>query len=290
MGDKTITDFCKRYGLTIDQFYGREKYEGDLYLHSLTSIPDTFNPTVGGDLYLHSLTSIPDTFNPTVGGDLYLHSLTSIPDTFNPTVGGGCYMPSLTSIPDTFNPTVGGGLYLHSLTSIPDTFNPTVGGGLYLGSGLHAKTKPYGNSLLSWKDGKYIMADGIFTEVISKKGRVYTVKNIGNDKEYYLVTDGKSTHAHGDTVEKAKADFHFKRIAEKLKNDPIKADTVITIPYYRAVTGACEFGVKSWIDSTFTAKEKAGILKNGITAEKLLPILKTKNAYGFEKFQSLVAF
>ena len=199
-------------------------------------------------------------------------------------------MGSLTSIPDGFNPTVGGGLYLGSLTSIPDGFNPTVGGNLYLGSRLTANSQPFNNRLLTWRDGKYIQADGIFTEVVSKKGRVYTVKNIGSDKHYYLVTDGRSTHAHGEMIEQAKTDFKFKRIAEKLKSDPIKADTVITIPYYRAVTGACEFGVKSWIDSTFTAKEKAGILKNGITAEKLLPILKTKNAYGFEKFQSLVSF
>jgi hypothetical protein len=46
---------------------------GDLYLRSLTSIPEGFNPTVGGDLYLRSLTSIPEGFNPTVGGGLYLH-------------------------------------------------------------------------------------------------------------------------------------------------------------------------------------------------------------------------
>ena len=225
---KEIKDFCKRYGLTEGQFYGSEKYNGSLYLRGLTSIPDTFNPTVGGSLYLRGLTSIPDTFNPTVGGDLYL-------------------------------------------------------------SGLTSNHTPLNNRLLSWKDGKYVSADGIFTEVISKKGRVYTVKNIGSDKHYYLVTDGK-THAHGDTIEQAKADFRFKVIAAKFKNEPIKPDTVITIPYYRAITGACEFGVKSWMDNTFTATEKADILKNGITAEKLFPILKLKQAYGFEKFESLVAF
>ena len=49
---------------------------GDLWLNSLTSIPDGFNPTVGGSLWLDSLTSIPEGFNPTVGGDLRLDSLT----------------------------------------------------------------------------------------------------------------------------------------------------------------------------------------------------------------------
>src|ERR1017187_3771839 len=83
-----ITEFCKMYNLTEDQFFGKEKFGGDLYLSSLTSIPKGFNPTVGGYLYLRSLTSIPKGFNPTVGGYLDLSSLTSIPKGFNPTVGG----------------------------------------------------------------------------------------------------------------------------------------------------------------------------------------------------------
>jgi hypothetical protein len=266
---KTITEFCKQHGLTEAQFYGREKFGGSLYLRGLTSIPEGFNPTVGGSLYLSGLTSIPEGFNPTVGGDLYLSGLTSIPEGFNPTVGGYLDLSGLTSIPEGFNPTVGGSLYLRGLTS---------------------DHTPLNNRLLFWRDGKYVLADGIFTEVISKKGRVYTVKNIGSDRLYYLATDGKSTHAHGDTVEQAKADLRFKLIAEKLKNDPIKPDTIITIPYYRAVTGACETGVRQWMDSTFTQDQKADILANGITAEKLLPILKKKNAWGVEKFQSLAAF
>jgi len=129
-----VIGFCKKHGITQEQFYGKEKIDGHLYLRSLTSIPDGFNPTVGGSLDLNSLTSIPDGFNPTVGGYLDLNSLTSIPDGFNPTVGGYIYLRSLTSIPDSFNPTVGGSLYLRSLTSIPDSFNPTVGGSFDLRS------------------------------------------------------------------------------------------------------------------------------------------------------------
>ena len=47
-----IKQFCERYDLTEDQFYGREEYSGSLCLESLTSIPEGFNPTVGGFLYL----------------------------------------------------------------------------------------------------------------------------------------------------------------------------------------------------------------------------------------------
>jgi len=230
---KEIKDFCKKHNLTEDQFTGKE--------------------AVGGGLDLGSLTSIPEGFNPTVGGVLDLGSLTSIPEGFNPTVGGGLYLGSLTSIPEGFNPTVGGGLDLGSLTSIPEGFNPTVGGGLYLRSGLKAKTrKPKGkiitpkNKLLFWQDGKYVSADRILTEVIEKKGRCYKVRKLHSTKEFYLVSDG-TTHAHGDTQAKAKEDYRFKLASEKLKNEPIKADTVITINYYRLITGACREGCRQWI-------------------------------------------
>lgn len=118
---------------------------------------------------------------------------------------------------------------------------------------------------------------------------MYLVKKVHSQKEFYLVTDG-STHSHGDTLQKAKEDFKFKVIAEKLKKDPIKEDTVITIMYYRVLTGACEMGVNNWIDNVFNEKEKDNVLKHGIKAKELLPILKSNNAYGFDKFKSLITF
>lgn len=127
-------DFCKKHGLTVEQFYGREMIDGSLDLRNLTSIPEGFNPTVGVSLDLSSLTSIPEGFNPTTCGSLYLSSLTSIPKGFNPTVVGGLHLSSLTNIPEGFNPTVGESLHLRRLTSIPEGFNPTVGGYLDLSS------------------------------------------------------------------------------------------------------------------------------------------------------------
>ena len=264
---------------------------GNLYLRNLTSIPEGFNPTVGGYLYLRNLTSIPEGFNPTVGGDLYLQNLTSIPEGFNPTVGGYLDLSNLTSIPEGFNPTVGGSLDLSNLTSIPEGFNPTVGGNLYLRNGLKAETKePLPNAfintpknkLLFWQNGKYVSADQMLTEVISKKGNVYKVRKIHSDKDFYLVTDG-TTHAHGETLKKAREDYEFKVIAEKLKNEPINPGTVITDQYYRLVTGACEIGVKQW-------REQNGVEVEKITAKELLPILEKTNAYGLERFKKLIQF
>jgi len=253
-----MKDFCKKHGLTEKQFNGTD--------------------TVGGSLDLSSVTSIPEGFNPTVGGDLSLRSVTSIPKGFNPTVGGSLYLSSVTSIPEGFNPTVGGYLDLSSDLKKNVTIKKPTG-----------KIDTPKNKLLFWKEGKYVKADGIFTEVVNKRGNAYRVKKLHSQKEFFLITDG-TTHAHGDTLKKAKEDFSFKLIAEKLKKDPIKADTIITVPYYRIITGACEMGCMNFINETFTGKEKEKILDKGIKAKDLFPILLKKNAYGLEKFQSLLTF
>ena len=178
-----------------------------------------------------------------------------------------------------------GNLDLSSLTSIPEGFNPTVGGYLYCPHTVN--TKPWTNPILSWQDGKYISADGIFTEVLEKKGRVYTVKKPNSEKIYYLVSDGKH-HAHGDTIEKAREDYRFKRIAEKLRSEPITKDTIVTMQHYRIVTGACEMGTRQWMESNLTPKQKAIAESKGMKAGDLLPLLEKSNAYGVQKFKELL--
>jgi len=295
----TVKEFCKYANITEDQFYGRVAVGGSLDLRSVTSIPEGFNPIVGGSLYLGSVTSIPEGFNPTVGGSLDLGSVTSIPEGFNPIVGGYLDLGSVTSIPEGFNPTVGGYLDLRSVTSIPEGFNPTVGGYLYLGSvtsipeGFNKSAHEYMEvPFMKWGkgNGTHIYCDGRFSEVVSKRGNVWRLKDVGKSNEYYLVSDGGNNYAHGATIKEAKEDLLFKVTENKLKKEPIKEDTVITMSYYRAVTGACREGMKNFIEKTFTGKQKEKVLDKGIKAKELLPILKKSNAYGFDKFKSLVTF
>ena len=194
---------------------------------------------------------------------------------------------SLTSIPKGFTPTVGGYLYLRSLTSIPKGFNPTVGGDLDLRSGLKKEFKKMENvpafrNSLSWRKGKFIKVDGILCEVLIKRGNVYKIKIAGKRVASYLVTN-ESNWAHGETLKKAQEDLHFKVIAEKLKKDPIKKDTMISMPYYRIVTGACEQGCKSWM-------QQNGVPDEPIKAIDLLPILEKTRAYGLDRFKKLITF
>jgi len=256
---------------------------GYLDLNSLTSIPDGFNPTVGEGLYLNNLTSIPEGFNPTVGGGLDLNSLTSIPDGFNPTVGEGLYLNNLTSIPEGFNPTVGEGLYLNNLTSIPEGFNPTVGGGLDLGGLTCDYTKLIGPVM--WGD-KYIKADGIFTEIISVRGGVFRVKELFKEKVFYLVTDGNGRYAHGDSLSEAREDLIYKLNSDVNKDDfknlklTDKLSFEQAVSCYRAITGACSFGVKDFVErNKINKKEKYSVTEI---------INLTKGEFGSEVLQEFL--
>jgi hypothetical protein len=280
---------------------------GALCLQSLTEIPNGFNPTVGGFLDLESVTKIPKGFNPTVGGSLDLQLLSEIPNGFNPTVGGGLDLSSVTKIPKGFNPIVGGSLILKSLTEIPNGFNPTVGWNLWLNSltnipeGFNPIVSGYLNlnsltqipegfnksdyhhkkiSLFEWD--KYILCDDRFSEVISKKGNVWKLKNIGKDKIYYLVTDGNGNYAHGDSIKQAKDDLIYKisnRDVSQYHNIDLdkKFSFVECITMYRCITGSCSTGVRNFIETN-------GIKKQSYSVNDIIGI--TKNNYGNEIFNN----
>jgi hypothetical protein len=264
---------------------------GGLDLRSVTELPAGFNPTVGGNLELDSVTELPTGFNLTVGGWLNLRSVTELPAGFNPTVGGSLYLNTVT-VPAGFNPTVGGNLELPSVTELPAGFNPTVGSGLYIKGRWRECHTLNPNKILSWQNGKYIKADGIFTEVIHRRGNVYKVKRMNDTKEWYLVTNGEF-NAHGDTIKSAQSDLNFKMMAEKLKSEPIAPDTELTVMYYRTLTGACDVGCREWMQSNqipYTIEAGKTVEINPMTAKELLPILEKTKPYGFEKFKELLTF
>ena len=157
---------------------------------------------------------------------------------------------------------INGSLDLRSLTSIPEGFNPTVGGSLYLSSNVKANYKKLPSGyLLSWQDGKYLLVDGIFTEVISHKGNVYHVRKIASKDIFYLVTDGNGKWSHGETLKEAKSDLMFKisdRTKDDYKNLKLKDSLSFedAIMCYRVITGACSFGTKDFVTNRLLKKQK----------------------------------
>jgi hypothetical protein len=267
----------------------------------VTSLPEGFNPTVGGYLDLRSVTSLPEGFNPTVGRYLDLRSVTSLPEGFNPTVGGGLDLSSVTSLPEGFNPTVGGSLDLRSVTSLPEGFNPTVGrylewknGRKHIGSSVNVEVKT--SKSFFW-DG-FAKIDGMFCQVDSKRistieGQDYelrTGKKVGKNETFYIVSKD-DFHAHGKDIKTAFEDLQFKIQSERLKNEPINEETLVTVAHYRVITGACNLGCKDFLDRHKIPYKMVGervVEEEPIKAIALLKLLEKDGAYGMDRFKKLL--
>ena len=186
---------------------------------------------------------------------------------------GGClYLRGnqLTSITFPEGMTIGGYLDLegNQLTSITFPEGMTIGGYLDLrGNQLSKPVTPPPHkdapTALQWKwrNRHYIKADGIFQQVVSHRGNVYRVKDIGSKDVTYLVTDGNGKWSHGTTLKEAKEDLIYKisnRDTSSYKS--LTLDDVLTraeaIECYRVITGACAQGTKAFVTSLPKVKDK----------------------------------
>ena len=181
--------------------------------------------------------------------------------------------------------TINGSLYLRSLTSADKDFlkSTTINGSLYLRSLTSADKDILNNNVKKLERGynkklNYCFFDNILSKVKSVS------KKIGMtiyETHFGFIAQKDEYAAHGKDVKKAIEDLRFKIISEKLKNEPIKKDTIIDVKYYRLITGACEQGCNSFINAN-------GLKKESYKASELLPILEKNNAYGLSKFKTLI--
>ena len=196
-------------------------------------------------------------------------------------IKGSLYLENVTSIPDGFNPTVGRYLDLRSLTSIPEGFNPTVGGSLDLGyNSKHIGANVSKLNLIEFQGGKFVLVDGIFSEVISRKSNIIYAKKYGSNQHFYIVTDGNNNYSHGDTIKEAKEDLIFKignRSKDDYKNLTIESKLKFdeAVKCYRVITGACQFGVKDFL-------YRKEIKNKSFTIQEMITI--TQNEYGNSEF------
>ena len=184
--------------------------------------------------------------------------------------------------------TINGWLDLRSLTSADKDFlqGTTINGLLDLGSLTSADKKACKENVKSLEVGynkkqNNCYFDGILSKVLS----VHTRKEITIYRTpFSFIAQKDDFTAHGKTIAKSIEDLQFKIIAEKLKNDPITEDTMISMAYYRVITGSCEQGISSWVNENNLSE------LTEIKAKDLLPILEKTNAYGLDKFKSLITF
>ena len=256
---------------------------------SLTSITLQALTTCGNYCFSSnaSLTSITLQALTTCGNDCFRSnaSLTSITLQALTTCGNYCfsYNDKLTTIELQALTTCGNDCFRSnaSLTSITLQALTTCGNYCFSSNAsLTSVTIEKVNLLVKDIDGYCFVIEKIKT---SKGIKIYSGYNFSiKDKLNSFAAEKDGFFAHGETIKKAIGDLQFKIVSEKLKNEPINEDTIFTIQYYRLLTGACEFGVKEWMNSHK--------INEGITAKELLPILEKTNAYGLSKFKQLITF
>ncbi len=111
--------------------------------------------------------------------------------------------------------------------------------------------------------GEHVIIDNILSKVVSRKGNVLRVVNYGQKKRSYIVLDGDLS-AHGDTIKEARESLLYKisdidttefKGLDINQKRPLKE--IITM--YRAITGACESGVRYFVESREKVKNEYSI-------------------------------
>jgi hypothetical protein len=222
---------------------------GDVNLDSLTSLPEGVTFENSGSVYLGSLTSLPEGVTFDNGGYVYLGSLTSLPEGVTFENDGGVNLGSLTSLPEGVTFENGGYVYLRSLTSLPEGVTFENGGYVYLESlsGRYAyqgKTRQFRNV-----DG-YTMLMGnsrsqgdhtVWSAQYLRGGPVAKLP-----KCYVAERDG--VFAHGETVRAAVEDLEYKladRADVAAVASQVRDSGRVTLPQFRAITGACREGIRA---------------------------------------------
>ena len=240
---------------------------------------------MGGYLDLRGtgITSLPEGL--TVGESLYLRGtgITSLPEGL--TVGESLYLrgTGITSLPEGL--TVGESLYLEGCTGITDTSKVKR----ILPPQAVQKIEQARNPELRWEwaGRTYIKVDGIFSQLISRRGNVSVVRQIGEKKDAYLVTDGNGRWAHGDTIAEARKDLVYK-ISNRDKSvyESLTLDSELTfeecIQCYRVITGACAAGTRNYVENRlpkphkekYTVREMIELTDGEYNSEKLREFFK----------------
>ena len=148
-------------------------------------------------------------------------------------------------------------------------------------------------TIFHWKyhDREYIKADGIFQRVLSHKGNVYQVQNIGSTEVAYLVVGGIDICAHGSTLHEAHSALQAKMLQRKSIEERIadfkaefesgkKYPASEFFKWHHILTGSCEFGRRE-----FCRQHHIDLDNDTYTVEEFIKL--TKNAYGGEVIRQI---
>jgi prefoldin subunit 5 len=260
---------------------------GDLSINANAKLDAPALTSVGGYLYINANAKL-DALT-SVGGYLYINANAKLDAPALTSVGGYLYINANAKL-DALT-SVGGGLSINANAKL-DALT-SVGGDLSINANAKLdapahmkKNDPEAPArcrallLSSFAAAGFSFADGILARIVSKRGPVSRVVVCGQTEVSYLVTDGEA-FSHGKTLAEARDGLLFK-IG---KRDPSEfrgwtLDKVVSkrdaIRAYRVITGACEGGVRSWMEQRQTPEE--------ITVGDIIKL--TNGAYGAEAFKN----
>lgn len=121
-----------------------------------------------------------------------------------------------------------------------------------------------------------IIADGILSEILNKKGNIFKIRNHGVTEVSYIIQDG-DIYSHGATIKEAKENLIYK-ISNRDTSiyDGYNLNTVLSfeeaVKMYRVITGACEAGTKYFIKNN---KDK---IRDNFTVQEIIEL--TEGQYG----------
>ena len=124
----------------------------------------------------------------------------------------------------------------------------------------------------------FSFADGVLARIVSQRGPVTKVVICGKTDVSYIVTDGEA-FSHGKTLIEARDGLLYKigkRDTSEYKSWTLEKEVSKrdAIRAYRCITGACERGVRGWIEQQETPET--------ITVRGIIEL--TKGAFGACKF------
>jgi hypothetical protein len=198
--------------------------------------------------------------------------------------------------------TVGGWLYCRGAdTKAAFPKLSTVGGGLDCrGADTKAafpklKKRDCGDAAASasvkraFKRRGFLFADGMLSKIDSTRdlrggAKVHSIRVVGKTKVTYCI-ESDGTYSHGDTIKEARESLLYK-IGQRDKSayEGWRLDRRITgkeaIASYRVITGACEAGVRAFVQAH-------GGLKSRYTVQEVINI--TRGQYGSEMYAEFFA-
>ena len=125
---------------------------------------------------------------------------------------------------------------------------------------------------------EYQEFDNIGCLILNKKGNAYKIYNFSS-REIGYVIKSDDTYSHGKSIKEARESLIYKlsnRDTSEFKKWAInkKISLKQAIQSYRAITGACEYGVKSFCDGVKTPKS--------LTPKKVIEL--TMGQFGNDKY------